>query len=428
MTLRTRTLWMITLLLIIAVGITSAGLAWNTRQLLLEQTRQNGLTIAQLLARSARFAEQVPQDVEASIGDQMIVEATIAAHMVAIAEQDAGLSAEQINAHLKQITDRTVLEEFWITDQNGHAYLTSDPSIDFTFSPDPAIQPQASMFWPLINGEKDNVVQEAMRREVDNRVFKYAGVPGIDHPRIVQVGYPLSFLDKLRQQIGITRLVNELVGSNNVKAIYILDEQRHLAFARQTSLAASVLTPADEQHAQSVFKSKLAESYLEDDQLRVIAPIQGTDGKVKGAILIALSTEQLNKAIRSEIQLSVGVAVIILLSGLIVSRNLVRRVTQPVANLTQAAASIEAGVFNPDDLEDVARRKDELGQLARVFIRMARQVEQREQELKQQVHALQIEIDEKRRQTQVNEIVESDFFRHLQSRAAEIRKRQKHQP
>jgi hypothetical protein len=48
--------------------------------------------------------------------------------------------------------------------------------------------PQASAFWPLITGSKDIVIQGARKREIDDRVFKYVGVAGVDKPRIVQVG------------------------------------------------------------------------------------------------------------------------------------------------------------------------------------------------------------------------------------------------
>jgi hypothetical protein len=32
------------------------------------------------------------------------------------------------------------------------------------------------------------VIQEARKREIDDKVFKYVGVAGVDKPRIVQVG------------------------------------------------------------------------------------------------------------------------------------------------------------------------------------------------------------------------------------------------
>jgi hypothetical protein len=56
----------------------------------------------------------------------------------------------------------------------------NDTGIDFTFSPDSATQPQASAFWDLLNGRRKVVIQEARKREIDDQVFKYVGVAGVD--------------------------------------------------------------------------------------------------------------------------------------------------------------------------------------------------------------------------------------------------------
>src|SRR5439155_26919518 len=56
---------------------------------------------------------------------------------------------------------------------------------------------------------------------------------------------------------------------------------------------------------------------------------------------------------------------------------------QQVARVTAAAAAIEADTFDPDSLGEIAGRPDALGQLARVFQRMAREVYARQQRLKQ---------------------------------------------
>ena len=125
-------------------------------------------------------------DCEDIIARHMVGEALLAAHLVALAEK-AGLKPAEINATLKSIAEKSAVQEFWITDSAGHAYLTNT-GIDFTFTPDPAKQPQASAFWPLITGGEKIVIQAARKREIDNRVFKYVGVAGVDKPRIVQVG------------------------------------------------------------------------------------------------------------------------------------------------------------------------------------------------------------------------------------------------
>jgi len=125
-------------------------------------------------------------DCEATIGKYMIGQALLAANYVAAAEK-AGMKPAEINAALRDIAANSPIEEFWITDASGRAYLTNT-GVDFTFNRDPAKQPQASAFWRLIAGTASVVVQPAQKREIDNRVFKYVGVAGVDKPRIVQVG------------------------------------------------------------------------------------------------------------------------------------------------------------------------------------------------------------------------------------------------
>jgi DNA-binding response OmpR family regulator len=94
-----------------------------------------------------------------------------------------------------------------------------------------------------------------------------------------------------------------------------------------------------------------------------------------------------------------------------------------VAVVTEAAVAIENSSFQPDPLEGVAQRGDPLGQLARVFLQMAREVQAREQRLKQQVQQLRVEIDEVRKTRQVAEITESDYFQTLQQKAQALRRR-----
>jgi hypothetical protein len=127
-----------------------------------------------------------PDETEIEIGEHLIAMAVMSAHFVAIAEK-AGVGAREINEHLAAVSHQTGLE-FWITDEQGYAYLRSSAGVHFRFSPDPAIHPQASAFWPVLTGERESFVQEAQVREIDSRVFKYAAVGGIDKARIVQVG------------------------------------------------------------------------------------------------------------------------------------------------------------------------------------------------------------------------------------------------
>lgn len=91
------------------------------------------------------------------------------------------------------------------------------------------------------------------------------------------------------------------------------------------------------------------------------------------------------------------------------------------ARVTSAAAAVEAGVYEPSSLDQVAARTDELGQLARVFQRMQREVDRRERRLKQEVADLRIEIDEIKKARQVAEITETEYFQELRKKASQLR-------
>ncbi len=92
-----------------------------------------------------------------------------------------------------------------------------------------------------------------------------------------------------------------------------------------------------------------------------------------------------------------------------------------VAQVTEAAATVEGGDFVPESLISVAARGDELGRLARVFQRMALEVQAREQRLRQQIQQLRIEVDDARKSQQVAEITETDYFHDLREKARTLR-------
>ena len=94
---------------------------------------------------------------------------------------------------------------------------------------------------------------------------------------------------------------------------------------------------------------------------------------------------------------------------------------QQFARVTAAAVAVEAGGYVPESLNEVAARSDELGQLARVFQRMVREVDTREKRLKQQVAELRIEIDEVKKARQVADITETEYFKELRKKAQQLR-------
>ena len=87
---------------------------------------------------------KIARALDAILDDQMTAQARIAGH-------DSPRVIETLDA----IISNTVLDEIWITDEQGVAYLTNvrdetGTLVSFRFDPDPAVQPQASAFYVLL--------------------------------------------------------------------------------------------------------------------------------------------------------------------------------------------------------------------------------------------------------------------------------------
>jgi phosphoserine phosphatase RsbU/P len=381
-TIRTQTLLMVTLLLVVAVLATAGVMGWNSRRGLLAESETQGLVIARLLARSAAFGVQVTRDVEQAIGEQMIVEATILAHLVALGEA-AGVDAKEINRRLKQIADDTVLDEIWITDEKGHAYLRNISEIDFTFSPDPTKQPQAHVFWPLLTGKTKSIVQEARQREVDTQVFKYVGVTGVDKPRIVQVGFHANMLRQLRQHIGLTRLVNQLVSEGSVIAIRVLDKNMNTVEYAERVRDGKLSEPTENDLAnfRKLASQGQNDAYLESSLLKVVVPIGEEGGELKGgAILVTLPTDHVQAAIQNRIRWATAVSGLVLLLGSMIAILGARTISRPIAELTEMTQRIAGGDFTQ---RISIAAKNEIGTLAASFNEMTRRLNESIEHLKE---------------------------------------------
>ena len=350
-------------LLVITVIATAFVTTRGATQSMLAQMEEDGITIAQLLARSSNFAVRVPKQVEDVIGDQMVVEARIAAHLVAVAEGRAGMSPEEINAILQDITDHTVLDEFWITDETAHAYLRNNPDIDFTFSPNPDEQPQAHVFYQLLSQKDGIVIQEARQREVDPKVFKYVGVSGVDRPRIVQVGYEATFLEELSRDMNAQRLVDDLTGQGNVASIRVVDAKRQILAASTQPIRGigERLSGDDLDLLEEAFKSKGVRSALRKDVLRVAVPLLDQKGDVQVVAFVYLLTDSVRAAIQTSFVRSALVSVAVIVIGALISFLLSSSITQPVRKLTGAARAIERGErFEPERIASLTKARDEL--------------------------------------------------------------------
>ena len=122
-------------------------------------------------------------------------------------------------------------------------------------------------------------------------------------------------------------------------------------------------------------------------------------------------TEDVLHHVQNGILLATGITAI---AVILMAFGIAGVITQPIVLLTRAATRITEGDYDQDLSRLTASRvSDEISTLAHVFEVMIDRIRQREEYLKKQLGELQIVIDEGKRQEQVEELVDSDFFRDL---------------
>jgi adenylate cyclase len=102
---------------------------------------------------------------------------------------------------------------------------------------------------------------------------------------------------------------------------------------------------------------------------------------VIGAALVRIPTDRMWLALRDQLKVAASIALAVLAAGFVLSMLLAKYQVAPLERLTTAAAAIEERKFDPQLLDPVAARPDELGRLARVFKSMGEKVLAREEKL-----------------------------------------------
>jgi methyl-accepting chemotaxis protein len=361
--LRVRIMLLVDLVFVATIALTIGATIYQVSQALEDQLETEAKAMARLLASGVASAQRVPGQVEDTLGEQMIAQARITAHLVAAAER-GGLAQEEINAILRDIADQTAVDEFLITDESARAYLTNT-DMDFVFSPSPIDQPQASEFFQLLNQRNGTVIQEAQPREIDGQVIKYAGVSGVDRPRIVVVGTRPHLLEELASSNSLQVLIDELTREPDVLYIRLLNADLETTALSQAAAA----PPSEEVKARdSIDAAKAINSAQillrwEPDVLVVVAPVlERVENQqiVTGAAVVHASTENLRRVRQGVIIGGLVLGGLTCMAGGIASYWLAGRIVQPLKTMVRLTQEVADGKLSR---RIEVRRPAELGQL-----------------------------------------------------------------
>lgn len=154
------------------------------------------------------------------------------------------------------------------------------------------------------------------------------------------------------------------------------------------------------------------------------APIRNAEGRAVAIVGVDMTAEDVLRAQANVRNTSIFVFLISFIGVFIAAYWLSGIITGPLEVITDVAHTLEEDQpFEAGSLAGVAGGSDEIAKLAGVFSRMAVQVQAREQKLRQEVVQLRIEIDEAKRAQDVSQIVDSEYFQDLKTKAKSQREK-----
>ena len=111
-------------------------------------------------------------------------------------------------------------------------------------------------------------------------------------------------------------------------------------------------------------------------------------------IVVAIPEQDFMQQVEIQTQITLILEVLILFAAIAVGLGVSRWVLQPIFQFSEAANQIKTASFDPQTLENLTERKDEVGELARVFVEMAVDTGDRQQSLEEQLSLLSFRISQ----------------------------------
>jgi hypothetical protein len=159
------------------------------------------------------------------------------------------------------------------------------------------------------------------------------------------------------------------------------------------------------------------------DSVSGATPLRDSSGTVIAALAVDTAPGDIAQSqltARSNLLPLLGLAYVLLSASIwFITGNL----TRSVRSLDQASKRIGEGDYTPIDVKP-GLLPDEITNLTLAFNQMMEKVRGREESLRKQVEKLIIQVDQAKRQKDVAEVVETDFFQDLQAKARSLRQQE----
>lgn len=382
------------MLIVVAVSAMAVIVLWASISSIAEHYHRFGLTVTKLSTRNIEYGASLPGRVMDRVGEQMVVSALILAELIDTAENEAGLSPEAVSQKLKRVVTSStklrgypLVDDLWVTDENGRIYIGANPPPPLQITPDPALNPQSHVFYPLLEPGAGPIIQDFQPRDADGRNFKYVGVSGVDKPRIVQAGAGEQLVKGIQTEFSVQNVLDRFFPDLDVASMLVVDSAGTvLASVGEQDIPRERLNQAEVIRFCVDFlngedETRSFQTRPIGDEFGVVTRLRGNKGERPRALYIQHRTEEGRELIRSTFASLFALSALTILIAVAVIMALSRGLSRPVHVLAHGAR--EFGRGNLDHRVELDTR-DEMQRLAVAFNTMADSLQRQMREIETQ--------------------------------------------
>lgn len=375
---------------IISVSLALGLLARNT---LIEQAENQARMVAGLIASEANRVGVIGDEIDRVVTSETEAQALALAQLADVLGDDSRALAIE----LAEITANSVVDDIWVLDENGSPSVRAIRGLG-NIGADMALDEiDTPVLRTLISGRRFSVSFRSVPRDGLELPLQYVGVRS-HGGRSILIGSLANKTNSLRATIGLAAALDSLAAQPGIQAIWVVDDSLKVTAA----VAADALRDAERPGFGSADKSLAsravrgaAESFMSDSALHVAAPILDRGGVATGVAVIHMPRDHLDALLDDYLKFGLAITLAAFLIGAVTATVSARRITRPVAALTQAAGEMDRGSFAPDSLNRYRERRDELGGLIHTFQRMAGEVQARREHLEALVAERTLDLENK---------------------------------
>ncbi|MCT4508252.1 MAG: methyl-accepting chemotaxis protein [Tepidibacter sp.] len=247
------------------------------------------------------------------------------------------------NNYLINIANIFKVDEINVTDSNGDIiYSNLESSMGANFGKD-------HISSSVQYGNSDEFMENIRKSRETDDYYKY-GYIKMPNAGMIQVGILANKLEDLKKSLDIQMLLNKISDEKNIESVFLVDKNYIITNSSKKEEIGSTLKSKEGKMPignEEIYSSKYYDKSLNRYVYDVLVPMYKNDVNI-GSLIISISMDNVNKAIASNIKMTIIVGIISFIISSIILYKISNNILKVIKNLVDSSKKVARGELVDD--------------------------------------------------------------------------------